>query len=54
MSKHIGVLSREIGWEGLGAVQVGSRGEILVNDPMETNVHSIYAIGDVVGKAMRD
>jgi len=33
-------------------VQVGARGEILVNERMETNVSGVYAIGDVVGKAM--
>jgi dihydrolipoamide dehydrogenase len=31
---------------------LGGRGEIVVNDRMETNVPGIYAIGDVVGKAM--
>ena len=33
-------------------MQTGRRGEILVNDQMETTVPGIYAIGDVVGKAM--
>jgi dihydrolipoamide dehydrogenase len=46
-----GFNSRGIGLENLG-VQVGRRGEILVNEYMETNVPGIYAIGDVVGKAM--
>jgi len=46
-----GFNSRGIGLETVG-VQVGRRGEILVNDRMETNVRGIYAIGDVVGKAM--
>ena len=46
-----GFNSRGIGLEK-ASVQVGSRGEILVNDRMETNVAGIYAIGDVVGKAM--
>jgi dihydrolipoamide dehydrogenase len=46
-----GLNSRGIGLEKAG-VQVGARGEILVNDRMETNVSGIYAIGDVVGKAM--
>ncbi|MGQ0811870.1 MAG: dihydrolipoyl dehydrogenase [Nitrospiraceae bacterium] len=46
-----GLNSSGIGLEKAG-VQVGSRGEILVNDRMETNVQGIYAIGDVVGKAM--
>jgi dihydrolipoamide dehydrogenase len=46
-----GFNSRGIGLEKAG-VQIGSRGEIVVNDRMETNVAGIYAIGDVVGKAM--
>lgn len=46
-----GLNSNGIGLEKAG-VQVGSRGEILVNDRMETNVPGVYAIGDVVGKAM--
>ena len=31
---------------------MGQRGEIQVNERMETNVPGVYAIGDVVGKAM--
>ncbi len=46
-----GFNSKGIGLETVG-VQVGRRGEILVNGRMETNVSGIYAIGDVVGKAM--
>lgn len=46
-----GFNSKGIGLEKVG-VQVGQRGEILVNDRLETNVPGIYAIGDVVGKAM--
>lgn len=46
-----GFNSHGIGLEQAG-VQTGRRGEILVNDRMETNVAGIYAIGDVVGKAM--
>jgi dihydrolipoamide dehydrogenase len=46
-----GFNSHGIGLEQVG-VQTGRRGEILVNDRMETNVPAIYAIGDVVGKAM--
>lgn len=46
-----GFNSKGIGLEKAG-VRVGTRGEILVNDRMETNVRGIYAIGDVVGKAM--
>jgi dihydrolipoamide dehydrogenase len=33
-------------------VQVGKRGEILVNERLETNVPGVYAIGDVTGKSM--
>ncbi len=46
-----GFNSTGIGLEKAG-VQVGKRGEILVNDRMETKVRGVYAIGDVVGKAM--
>lgn len=46
-----GFNSKGIGLEAIG-VQVGLRGEILVNARMETNVPGVYAIGDVVGKAM--
>jgi dihydrolipoamide dehydrogenase len=46
-----GLNSRGIGLEQVG-VQTGRRGEILVNDQMETTVPGIYAVGDVVGKAM--
>mgnify|MGYP000964194056 CR=1 FL=1 len=46
-----GFNSRGIGLEKAG-VQVGARGEIVVNERMETNVPGVYAIGDVVGKAM--
>ena len=41
----------ELGLEEAG-VQLGLRGEILVNERMETNVPGVYAIGDVTGKAM--
>jgi dihydrolipoamide dehydrogenase len=37
-----------IGLEAAG-VRKGPRGEILVNDRMETNIRGIYAIGDVTG-----
>jgi dihydrolipoamide dehydrogenase len=40
-----------VGLEAAG-VTLGRRGEILVNERMETNRPGIYAIGDVVGKAM--
>jgi dihydrolipoamide dehydrogenase len=46
-----GFQSRDIGAEAAG-VALGKRGEILVDDRMETNVPGVYAIGDVVGKAM--
>jgi dihydrolipoamide dehydrogenase len=40
-----------LGLEAAG-VALGRRGEILVNERMETTCPGIYAIGDVVGKAM--
>jgi dihydrolipoamide dehydrogenase len=43
--------SEEIGLEKAG-VKTGARGEILVNEKMETNVSGIYAVGDVTGKVM--
>jgi dihydrolipoamide dehydrogenase len=46
-----GLNSSGIGLEKVG-VQVGRRGEILVNERMETTVPGVYAIGDVVGKVM--
>jgi len=46
-----GFNSHNIGLKQVG-VQTGLRGEILVNDRMETTVPGIFAIGDVVGKAM--
>ena len=46
-----GLNSRGIGLEQAG-VQIGPRGEIVVDDRMETNQRGIYAIGDVTGKAM--
>lgn len=46
-----GFNSRGIGLEQVG-VQVGPRGEVLVDEYMQTNVPGVYAIGDVVGKAM--
>jgi len=33
-------------------IELGPRGEILVNERMETTVPGVYAIGDVTGKAM--
>ncbi|NKB81057.1 MAG: dihydrolipoyl dehydrogenase [Nitrospirales bacterium] len=40
-----------IGLEKVG-VELGTRGHIEVNERLETNIPGIYAIGDVVGKAM--
>jgi dihydrolipoamide dehydrogenase len=40
--------TEDIGLEALG-IQKGERGEIRVDERMETNVKGIYAIGDVVG-----
>lgn len=46
-----GFLSQGIGLDRVG-VALGNRGEVLVDDRMETNIPGLYAIGDVVGKAM--
>ncbi|MGQ0695520.1 MAG: dihydrolipoyl dehydrogenase [Nitrospiraceae bacterium] len=46
-----GFNSRGIGLEKV-AIQTGRRGEIPVNERMETTTPGIYAIGDVTGKAM--
>ena len=46
-----GFNTRGVGLEKVG-VGLGARGEIEVNERMETNVPGIFAIGDVVGKAM--
>ncbi len=46
-----GFNSQGIGLDRVG-VALGRRGEVLVNERMETNVAGIYAIGDLVGKAM--
>ena len=43
--------SRGIGLEEAG-VKLGKRGEVLVNEYMETDAPGIYAIGDVVGGIM--
>lgn len=45
------VNSKNIGLEEVG-VSTGKRGEIIVNEKMETNIEGIYAIGDVVGGIM--
>jgi dihydrolipoamide dehydrogenase len=43
--------TENMGIETLGIVK-GQRGEILVNERMETNVKGIYAIGDITGTIM--
>ena len=49
-------VGRRFQTQGIGLEQVGvglgARGEIEVNERLETNVPGVYAIGDVVGKAM--
>ncbi len=49
-------IGRSLNSENLGldivGVSTGRRGEIIVNDAMETTVPGIYAIGDVIGKNM--
>src|SRR5512146_274791 len=40
-----------LGLEDVG-VKIGSRGEVLVNEKMETSVAGIYAVGDVTAKNM--
>ncbi len=49
-------IGRSLNTEDLGLNEVGinqgRRGEICVNDKMETSIYGIYAIGDVVGKIM--
>ena len=41
--------SSKLGLEKAG-VKVGEKGEVIVNEKMETNVPGIYAIGDVTGR----
>jgi len=43
--------SKNIGLENIG-VKTGQRGEIIVNNKMETNVDGVYAVGDVTGGIM--
>jgi dihydrolipoamide dehydrogenase len=43
--------SERLGLDKVG-VNMGPKGEILVNEKLETNVPGIYAIGDVTGKSM--
>lgn len=49
-------VGRRMNSEGLGleavGVQLGARGEILVNERLETTVPGVYAIGDVTGESM--
>lgn len=49
-------VGRRLNTEGLGldllAVKTGPRGEILVNEKMETSVPGIYAVGDVTARMM--
>ncbi len=49
-------IGRSMNSEGLGleiaGVAKGARGEISVNEKMQTNVPTVYAIGDVTGKMM--
>ncbi len=40
-----------LGLENIG-VKLGSRGEVIVNDKMETNVKGVFAAGDVIGGLM--
>ncbi len=46
-------VGRALNSEGIGLDEVGikkgSRGEIIVNNKMETNVEGIYAVGDITG-----
>jgi dihydrolipoamide dehydrogenase len=43
--------SDKIGAEAIG-IKKGKRGEILVNDRMETSIPGVYAVGDVIGGMM--
>ena len=43
--------SDHLGLEAVG-VSIGRRGEIMVNDRMETNVPGVYAAGDVTGRML--
>lgn len=49
-------IGRAFNTEGIGIEEIGinrgKRGEIIVNDKMETNIPGIYAIGDVIGGIM--
>src|SRR5947208_11375273 len=56
VSKVLVSIGRRFNTGGLGLTQagvsLGRRGEILVNERMETTAPGVYAIGDVVGKAL--
>jgi len=49
-------IGRSMNSEGIGLEEVGvsksQRGEIIVNEKMETSIPGVYAIGDVTGKMM--
>lgn len=49
-------VGRSVNSEGIGletvGVKKGAKGEILVNEKLETDVHGVYAIGDVIGGFM--
>jgi dihydrolipoamide dehydrogenase len=45
------VNSKNLGLEEVG-VQTGKRGEIIINEKLQTNIEGIYAIGDVAGGIM--
>ncbi len=49
-------VGRELNSDGIGleelGVKKGKRGEIIVNEKMETSVEGIYAVGDVIGGMM--
>lgn len=49
VGRSLDTTSLDLGHAGL---TTGKKGEILVNERMETEVPGIYAIGDVVGKSM--
>jgi dihydrolipoamide dehydrogenase len=52
--KAIVSIGRSLNTQGLGlhevGIECGPKGEILVNERLETNVRSVIAIGDVIGK----
>lgn len=54
--KVLVTIGRTFNTQGLGldavGVKLGSKGQVLVNESMQTNIPEIYAIGDVVGPPM--